>query len=80
MAHKTVKCEALVEFTRFVEGHGMIVGAPDSTLPEAKKPEVPVHMVAAFAAEGLVKAPKGFEAKAEVAADEAEEAGETVAP
>lgn len=66
MTQKTIACVALVEFTRFVEGFGQIVGAPESSLPEAKKPEVPVKAVAGFVAEGLIKAPKGFDAEAEV--------------
>lgn len=62
MAVKTIVCVALKEFTRFIEGHGMVVGAPESTLDEAKKPEVPVKAVAGLVAEGLIKAPKGFNA------------------
>lgn len=64
---KTIACIALCEFTMFVEGHGMVVGAPDSSLDEAKKPEVPEHVVGQFVDSGLVKAPKGW-AKAEDAA------------
>lgn len=69
MMLKTTKCEALVEFTRFVEGYGMVVGAPESSLDEAKKPAVPDKAIAAFADEGLIKKPKGFDADA--ASDEA---------
>ena len=61
---KTIACLALCEFTQFVEGHGMVVGAPDSSLDEAKRPEVPEHVVDQFVADGLIKAPKG-RAKAE---------------
>ena len=42
----------------------MVIGAPDSSLDEAKKPEVPEHVVDQFVADGLIKAPKG-RAKAE---------------
>lgn len=67
MASETIKCVATAEFTRFVEGFGIVVGAPESTLPEAKNPLVPVKAIAGFVAEGLIKAPKGFDA--EVAAE-----------
>lgn len=69
---KTIACLALREFTQFVEGHGMVVGAPDSSLDEAKKPQVPEHVIGQFVEAGLVKAPKGW-AKAEPTA--AEDAG-----
>ena len=73
---KTIACLALREFTQFAEGHGMVVGAPDSSLDEAKKPEVPEHVVSQFVETGLVKAPKGW-AKAEPAA--ADDAGAALA-
>lgn len=63
---KTIACVAAREFTAFVEGYGLVVGAPESSLEEARKPKVPEHAVARFVEEGLVKAPKGF-AKAEAA-------------
>ena len=56
----TTSCTALIEFTRFVEGYGQVVGSPDSSLAEAKKPEVPDHVVAEFVRDGLVAAPKGW--------------------
>lgn len=77
MGMKTIACVAEKEFTRFVDGYGMVVGAPDSSLPEAKKPEVPVKAIAGFVAEGLIKEPKGF--KADEVEDEAP-AGDEQAP
>lgn len=59
---KTIACLALREFTVFVEGYGQIVGAPESSLPEAQKPAVPEHAVGRLVADGLVKAPKGWKA------------------
>lgn len=73
MALKTIACVALKEFTRFVDGFGQVVGAPESSLPEAKKPEVPVKVIPTLVAEGLIKEPKGFDAdteQTEVAADD----------
>lgn len=57
---KTITCTALVEFTRFVEGYGQVVGAPESSLKEAQRPEVPASAVAQFVKDGLVKAPKSW--------------------
>jgi hypothetical protein len=65
MQLKTIACVAEKEFTRFVDGYGMVVGAPESILPAAKKPEVPVKVIPTFVAEGLIKAPKGFDADTE---------------
>ena len=65
MTLKTIACVALTEFTRFVDGYGQVVGAPESSLPDAKKPEVPVKAIATFVAEGLIKEPKGFDAETE---------------
>lgn len=64
---KTIPCTALVEFTVFVEGFGQVVGAPESSLDEARKPAIPEHALDRFIEGGLVKAPKGW-AKAEEAA------------
>ena len=61
MALKTIACVALKEFTRFIDGYGMVVGAPESSLPAAKKPEVPVKVIPTFVAEGLIKKPNGFD-------------------
>lgn len=63
---KTIPCTALVEFTVFVEGFGQVVGAPESSLDEARKPAIPEHALDRFIEGGLVKAPKGW-AKAKVA-------------
>jgi hypothetical protein len=65
MQLKTIACVAEKEFTRFVDGYGMVVGAPESSLPKAKKPEVPVNVIPTFVAEGLIKEPKGFDADTE---------------
>ncbi len=58
-----IKCIALAEFVRFVEGHGMVVGAPDSALPEAQEPMVPAHAIQGLVNDGLVAA-EGYEADA----------------
>ena len=72
---KTVTCTALAEFTRFVEGYGQVVGSPDSSLAEAKKPEVPEHVVSEFVRDGLVRAPTAWiKAQEAAAAEEAEAA------
>lgn len=77
---ETVKCKALVAFTQFVSGYGMIHGDPDSTDKAANNPEVPVDEVAGLVARELVKAPKGFlEDREEVAAAEAAEVAEVEA-
>lgn len=55
---KTIPCTALVEFTVFVEGFGQVVGAPDSSLAAARKPEVPESALDRFIEGGLVKPPK----------------------
>lgn len=55
-----ITCTALVAFTRYVSGHGMVHGDPDSTLKAAKKPQVPPHAVQSLVDEGLIKAPKSF--------------------
>lgn len=68
---KTITCLALREFTQFVEGFGMVVGAPESSLDEAKKPQVPEHVVGQFVEAGLVKAPKGWAKAAPADADDA---------
>lgn len=68
---KTITCLALREFTQFVEGHGMVVGAPESSLDEAKEPQVPEHVVGQFVETGLVKAPKGWAKAKPAAADDA---------
>jgi len=76
---KTIACIAMCEFTVFVEGYGQVVGAPDSSLDEAKKPKVPEHVVDRFVEDGLVKAPNGWaksspKAEPEPAAAASEEA------
>jgi hypothetical protein len=57
---KTIPCTALVEFTVFVEGFGQVVGAPESSLDEARKPAIPEHALDRFIEGGMVKAPKGW--------------------
>ncbi len=57
---KAITCTALVEFTRFVEGFGQVVGAPESSLKEARRPEVPANAVAQFVKDGLVRPPKSW--------------------
>lgn len=73
-----IKCKAKTEFTVFVEGHGMVVGAPESTLPEAKNPMVPAGAVQRLIDEGKVHAPKGWKSADEEAP--AEEAPADAAP
>lgn len=51
-----ISCLALVVFTRFVSGHGMVHGDPDNK--KARKVALPKHVVANFADEGLIVAPK----------------------
>lgn len=62
---ETIACAALVAFTRFVSGHGIVHGDPDNK--DAKKPNVPVEKIVEWHDEGLIKAPKAFlsEVKAE---------------
>lgn len=70
---KTIACEALATFTRFVPDYGQVHGDPESSLKEAQKPEVPVSAVAELVDAGFIKAPKGFkaaEAEEAPAADE----------
>lgn len=55
---KLITCAALVCFTRYVSGFGMIHGDPDNK--EAKKVDIPDHKVAEWHEEGLIKAPKAF--------------------
>lgn len=77
---ETVKCKALVAFTHFVSGYGMVHGDPDSSDKAANSPEVPVDEVAGFVAREQVKAPKGFlEDRDDAAAAEAAEVAEVEA-
>lgn len=69
-----IKCKAKAEFTVFVEGHGMVVGAPESSLPEAKNPLVPAGAVQRLIDEEKIFAPKGWAASVEKAAAEQAEA------
>jgi len=55
-----ITCIALMPFSRFVSGHGIIHGDPDNS--KAKKVNVPEHSVQSFIDEGFVKPPKGYEA------------------
>lgn len=75
-----VKCLALCEFTQSVPGYGMVVGAPESSLDEAREPMVPVSVVAALAADGLIQAPEGFGDEAVEAAADPAPAGKKGAP
>ena len=71
---ETVTCKALVAFTQFVSGYGMVHGDPDSSDKAATHPAIPVEEVARFVKSELVKAPKGFIEEADAAAaTEAEE-------
>lgn len=77
---ETVKCKALVAFTHFVSGYGMVHGDPDSTDKAATNPEVPVDEVAGFVTREQVKTPKGFlEDREDAAATEAAEVAEVEA-
>lgn len=51
---EAVKTEAIVEFTRYVDGYGMVVGSPDSTDEAAKYPMVPLHVLETFQRDGLI--------------------------
>lgn len=63
---KLITCLALATFSRFVDGHGIVHGDPDSSLDEARNPQVPEAAVATLVGEGLIAAPEGFgEAAAE---------------
>lgn len=57
---KTIACKALKSFAHFVEGHGIVIGDPESSLPEAKKPEVPVSAIETLIANKSIAAPKGW--------------------
>ena len=59
-----INCTALMAFTRFVSGYGMVHGDPDNK--DAKKPLIPEHAIARFVEDGLIKAPKGFQTEAPV--------------
>lgn len=75
---ETVKCKALVAFTRYVSGYGQVHGDPDSKLKAAVTPEVPVEAVTRFVEDGFVAAPKGFlEALEKDATQEADEVAAT---
>lgn len=68
---EVIKCKALMEFSRYVTGHGVVHGDPDSSDKAAKNPGIPAHKIAEFAEDGLIQAPKGYlaEQKAIAAAD-----------
>ncbi len=55
-----IECTALVAFSRFVSGHGIVHGDPENK--KAVKVSIPAHAVQNFVDDGFVKAPKGFEA------------------
>lgn len=71
---KTVACKALVAFTQFVPEYGQVHGDPDSSLKQAKTPEVPVSAIQQLADEGRIELPKGFKPEAEEEAPVAESA------
>jgi len=52
----TIKCVALVAFTQFVSGYGMIHGNPDAK--DAKFPLVPEDSVERFVEAGYIEAPE----------------------
>lgn len=55
-----ITCIALMPFSRFVSGHGIIHGDPENK--KAKKVAVPEHAVQRFIDEGFVQPPKDYEA------------------
>lgn len=58
-----ITCTALMAFSRFVSGHGIIHGDPDNK--GAKKVRVPEHAVDLFIEEGFIEKPKGYKSKKE---------------
>lgn len=65
-----IKCVALLTFTRFVSGHGMVHGSPENEF--AKVVSVPAHAVDAFLADELIERPKGYLTAAEIEVGEAD--------
>lgn len=59
-----INCTAIMAFTRFVSGYGMVHGDPDNK--DAKKPAIPEHAIARLVEDGLIKAPKGFQVETPV--------------
>lgn len=53
----TIKCLALVAFTHFVAGFGMVHGDPDSDDDKAKNPNVPEDAVEYLVESGKIEAP-----------------------
>lgn len=53
----TVKCVALVAFTHFVAGYGMVHGDPDSSKEAARSPEIPEDAVEYLVDSGKIEAP-----------------------
>lgn len=62
---KVVTCLARVAFTRFVDGYGMVHGDPESSLDEARNPDIPEQAVAALVSEKVIEAPDGWDAEPE---------------
>lgn len=65
---KLITCLALATFSRFVDGHGIVHGDPESTLDAARNPQVPEAAVATLVGEGLIEAPEGIGDDAEASA------------
>lgn len=62
MTIKTIKCAALMAFTQFVPGYGMVHGDPDNE--GASEPEVPVTYIEQLEREGRIEPPAGWAGEA----------------
>jgi hypothetical protein len=78
MAENTTPAKALKCFTRSVTDHGIVHGDPNGH-DDAKVVQVPDSKLAAWVADGLVQAPKGWKSP-EVEAPAGSEATTEVAP